>query len=176
MIKRNPQFFIKHCADIIKDVMKTFLVDGIIYEKIGENAYWTMELFEDLDEVELFEDKLIETTKSPTDYIQWDSGTETQLIKDFENSENIKLYAKLPTTFKINTPLGNYSPDWAVLYDENGEKKLYFVLESKSSLFDSERRGTENSKIACAIKHFEKLDKLDAFHEITSLQDLQEKI
>ena len=176
MIKRNPQFFIKHCADIIKDVMKTFLVDGIKYEKIGENAYWKMELFEALDEVELFEDRLIETTKSPTDYIQWDSGTESQLIKDFENSDNIKLYAKLPTTFKIDTPLGNYSPDWAVLWEENGEKKLYFVLESKSTQLDSELRGVEKGKIACAIEHFKELDKLDAFHQITSLEDFQEKI
>lgn len=176
MIKRNPQFFIKHCAEIIKDVMKSFLVKGITYEKIGENAYWTMELFEDLDEVELFEDRLIETTKSPTDFIQWDSGTESQLIKDFENSINIKYYAKLPTTFKIDTPLGNYSPDWAVLWEEDGEKKLYFVLESKSTQLDSELRGVEKGKIACAIEHFKKLDKLDAYLQITSLQDFQKKI
>lgn len=173
MIKRNPQFFIKHAIDIIKDVMRTFLVEGIEYEKIGENSYWTMQLIEDLDNAELFEDRLAPTTKSPTDYIQWDSGIESQLIKDFENTENIKLYAKLPTSFKIDTPLGNYSPDWAVLWVENGDRKLYLVLESKGTLMDADLRGSESGKIKCAIEHFEKLDRVNKFGQVATIDDVR---
>jgi len=173
MIKRNPQFFIKHAVDIIKDVMKTFLVEGIEYEKIGENSYWAMQLLEDLDNNELFEDRLIPTLKSPTDYIQWDSSVESQLIQDFENSENIKLYAKLPTTFKIDTPLGNYSPDWAVLWEENGDKKLYLVLESKGTLLDAGLRGIEKGKIKCAREHFKQFEKVDRFERITDIEQIK---
>lgn len=176
MIKRNPQFFIKHCVAEIKDVLKTFLIDGIEYEKIGDNSYWTMQLIEEQDAAELFEDKLVATTKSPTDHIQWDSAVESTLIKDFERSENVKVYAKLPTTFKIDTPLGNYSPDWAVLYEQNGKENLYLVVESKGSLLDSHLRGIESGKISCAREHFKVLEGVNGFYKATSMEVLEGKI
>ena len=64
------------------------------------------------------------------------------------------VYAKLPGWFKINTPLGNYTPDWAILIEQDGEERLYFVVETKSTILESERRGTENQKIACGKEHF----------------------
>lgn len=75
----------------------------------------------------------------------------------FERNEDIKLYAKLPGWFKIDTPLGGYNPDWAVLIEKDGKEKLYFVVETKSTLFSVERRPEENAKIKCGYAHFEAL-------------------
>jgi len=99
----------------------------------------------------------MEVNKSVYDHIVYDSTTESDFAKELEANENVKLYTKLPDWFKIDTPLGSYNPDWAVLFQRDGEERLYFIVETKSTLFSEERRGTENSKIACGERHFEAL-------------------
>lgn len=72
--------------------------------------------------------------KSAFEYVVYDSeGTEKTFAEDLEANEAVKVYAKLPAWFKVPTPLGTYNPDWAVLIDQDGEEKLYFVVETKSS-------------------------------------------
>ena len=71
----------------------------------------------------------------------------------------MKVYAKLPGWFKVPTPLGSYNPDWAVLVEQNGEERLYFVVETKGSLQLKELRQKESAKIACGEAHFKALDK-----------------
>lgn len=66
----------------------------------------------------------------------------------------MKLYSKLPGWFKIDTPLGSYNPDWAILIDKDGANRLYFVVEIKSSLFDEDLRLAEQDKIKCGEAHF----------------------
>ena len=85
------------------------------------------------------------------------SNNEAEFAKKFEANEDIKLYAKLPDWFKISTPLGSYNPDWAVLIEKDGDKKLYFVIETKVNLDDQNTRKTELQKIACGIRHFEEI-------------------
>ena len=87
----------------------------------------------------------------------YDSKVESTLSKQFEQSENVSVYAKLPNWFKIDTPLGSYNPDWVVSWKDGDEEKLYFVVESKGSTSEMDLRPKEKSKIDCGIKHFEEI-------------------
>ena len=75
-------------------------------------------------------------------------------MNNFLKNLQIK-FVKLPSWFKIDTPLGGYNPDWAIVMNEDGKDKLYFVVETKGSTNKQDRRGTENDKIDCTTKHFE---------------------
>jgi len=72
-----------------------------------------------------------------------------------EKNEKIRIYAKLPSWFKVPTPLGTYNPDWAVVVEDNGEEKLYFVVETKGSTWWDDLRHLEGAKIKCGEKHFD---------------------
>jgi len=155
MIKRNPQMFVQSVLSIFKSVKSKLIVDGIKYHRIGENYYYSQELFEKEELQGFLEKNMSESTKSPYEYVVYDSKIESDLVKDFETSENITCYAKLPSWFKIETPLGTYNPDWAVVWNNNTEDKVYFVCESKGSLQEElDLRGIEKAKIACGRKHF----------------------
>jgi type III restriction enzyme len=101
---------------------------------------------------------LKESQKSPYDYVVYDSNIESELAADFELNDNISVYAKLPNWFKIDTPLGTYNPDWAILWKDGSEEQLYFVVESKGSTSLFDLRPKEQGKIKCGEKHFEALD------------------
>ena len=75
----------------------------------------------------------------------------------FEKIADVKVYAKLPAWFKIDTPLGRYNPDWAVLVNQDEDEKLYFVVESKGSISDEFLRPAEKAKIDCGRQHFKAL-------------------
>lgn len=154
----NPQKFVEQTAAIIRHKMRTFIVDGIKYEKIGESEYYAQELFHDNELFGYLSKNMLESTKSVYDYVVYDSDTEAALAKSFEKSGDVKVYAKLPGWFKIDTPLGSYNPDWAVLVEKNGKEHLYFVVESKGALFSDDLRPAEKAKIDCGRKHFEALD------------------
>ena len=76
---------------------------------------------------------MVESQKSVFDHVVYDSNVELKFASSFERSDDIKLYAKLPDWFKIDTPLGTYNPDWAVLVEGDGKEKLYFVVETKGN-------------------------------------------
>lgn len=90
-------------------------------------------------------------------YVVFDSQNEERFAKRFENNEDVKCYAKLPDWFKIQTPLGSYNPDWAVLIEKDAVQKLFFVLETKGNIQFEMLRPAENDKIACGMKHFKAL-------------------
>ena len=100
-------------------------------------------------------------------YIPLDSSVENQFAKDCETSENIEFYFKLPNKFKIPTPIGNYNPDWAVVF--KGEKKVYFVAETKSE--GQELRGSEKLKIKCGKAHFEKFEGV-IYRKVSKVREL----
>jgi type III restriction enzyme len=96
-----------------------------------------------------------------------------------EKNEAIKVYAKLPGWFKVPTPLGTYNPDWAVLVDKDGEERLYFVVETKSSLFTDDLRDKESAKIRCGEAHFAALavgENPARFIKATKLDDLMGEV
>jgi len=88
----------------------------------------------------------------------------------------VKVYAKLPGWFKIETPLGNYNPDWAVLVEMDGEQKLYFVVETKGSLFADALRPTEQAKIDCGREHFKALGHQVEFTVANNYESFLQKV
>jgi type III restriction enzyme len=159
MFKKNPQKFIEGCIDIINEQMRLHIVDGIVYRKIGEDVFYSQELFKTEELTGYLKSNMIPSTKSPYDFVVFDSGIESELTKEFEKNTNVKVYAKLPRWFTIETPLGNYNPDWAVLFEEDGREQLYFVVESKGSMGLEFLRPSEQGKIECGKAHFKELAK-----------------
>ena len=174
---RNPQKYMEEVGKIILSEMRELLIDGIKYTRLGNENYYTMELiFPDQILTGYLKDNIVESKKSPYDYVLCDSQNECGFAEKFEQNTDIKLYAKLPDEFKIPTPLGSYNPDWAVLIEKNGVEKLYFVLETKASLETSQLRPSESGKIACGRKHFEALNTGITFEPISSFEDFMENI
>lgn len=155
--KNNPQKFIEQAANIIKSQMRLFIVDGIKYHKIGDDQFYAQELFQQNELFGYLKENMVKAEKSVFDHVVYDSDIELEFSSSFELNDDIKLYAKLPSWFKIDTPLGGYNPDWAVLFEKGGKEKLYFVVETKSTLLSVERRPEENAKIKCGYAHFEAL-------------------
>ena len=155
--KRNPQQFIELAAEIINRCKRMALVDGIKYQKLGDRHVYAQELFEQEELTGYLKNMLMDTKKSIYEHVVYDSSPERDFADAMEKNEAIKLYAKLPGWFKVPTPLGTYNPDWAVLVEKEGEQHLYFVVETKSSLFSDDLRSKENAKIACGKVHFHTL-------------------
>jgi type III restriction enzyme len=156
--KRNPQQFIELAAEAINRSKRRALVDGIKYQRIGDQEYYAQELFAQ-EELTGYLKQSLEATKSVYERVVYDSsGVERSFAEDMEKNEAVKLYAKLPGWFKVPTPLGTYNPDWAVLIEKDGAERLYFVVETKSSLFKDDLRDKEGAKIKCGQAHFEALE------------------
>lgn len=155
--KNNPQKYIEQVAAIIQHQMRLFIVDGIKYQKIGDHDYYAQQLFEENELYGYLSKNMLESTKSVYDHVVYDSDVEEEFARSFELNQEVKVYAKLPGWFKIDTPLGSYNPDWAVLVETDGQQRLYFVVESKSSLFTDALRPTEQAKIDCGREHFKAL-------------------
>ncbi len=158
--KNNPQRFIELASEVIRKQMRLAIVDGITYHRVGDEDYYAQELFQE-KELTGYLKNMVEAKKSVYDYIICDSDTEMEFATKLEESSDVKLYTKLPAWFKIDTPLGNYNPDWAVLIDkEDGlGEQLYFVVETKSSIFSDDLRASEQAKINCGMAHFEALSR-----------------
>jgi type III restriction enzyme len=153
--KRNPQAFIEIAAETINRTKRLALVDGIKYQKIGEGEYYAQELFQHEELMGYLKNMLQNATKSVFEHVIYDSGgVERTFAEQLEKNEAVKIYAKLPAWFKVPTPLGTYNPDWAVLVEADGEERLYFVVETKGSLFADDLRDVEAGKIACGQQHF----------------------
>lgn len=155
--KKNPQAFIESAIDIIRNEMRLLLVDGIKYRRIDDDM-WCQELFENKELQGYLNSNLLKSDKSAYDYVIYDSIVERDMAKRLESSENVKVYAKLPSWFKIDTPLGPYNPDWVLVWEAEDVQKLYFVVETKGGLFDDAIKDTERKKIECGKKHFRAID------------------
>lgn len=174
--KRNPQAFIEQAAEHINRTKRLALVDGIKYQRIGDEHFYAQELFESEELRSYLGNMLRDTKKSVYEHVVYDSGgVERTFAEQMEKNEAVKVYAKLPGWFKVPTPLGTYNPDWAVLVQVDGQERLYFVVETKGSLFADDLRDQEAAKIACGAAHFEALavDESPArYIKATKLQDV----
>lgn len=176
-LRINPQLFMEEVVQIIKEVKLEFLIKGIEYRKLDNQEFYVQELFEPVNPIKGYlTSNLIESKKSPYDYVKYDSNIESELAQAFEKSDNVKVFAKLPAGFQIPTPLGTYNPDWAILWDKDGNQKLYFVLESKGSTSKNNRRNFENHKIECGKKHFNAIDSTVTYDVIAKLDDMNKLI
>ncbi len=156
--KKNPQQYMEETLKIIKREMNRMLLDGIKYTQLED--YYAQELFEEDELYGYLERNLIESEHSVYDHIVYDSEVEKNFAQNLERDPEVILYAKLPGWFKINTPLGGYNPDWAILLKDNdeGKKRMYFVLETKGNIDSDALRPSEKGKIDCGKKHFKALD------------------
>lgn len=155
----NPNDFIAMAKRLMQTELAKLVVDGVQYEKIAGSVYELRELRKDgEEEKERFLDqmyKLENADKSNFDYVVYDSDPERQFAELLDGREDIKFFMKLPDRFKIDTPVGPYNPDWAIVKHENGEERVYMIRETKSTEDEIKRRPTENAKIKAAKQHFE---------------------
>ena len=155
----NPNDFIAMARRIMQTELAKLVVDGVQYEKIAGSVYELRELRKDgEEEKERFLDqmyKLENADKSNFDYVVYDSGPEREFAELLDGREDIKFFMKLPDKFKIDTPVGPYNPDWAIVKHEDGEERVYMIRETKSTEDEIKRRPTENAKIRAAKHHFE---------------------
>ncbi len=153
---RNPQQFIELATEIIQKVKRFALVDGIKYQRLGDAEFYAQELFES-EELQGYLTNMLGATKSVHEQIIYDSDVERSFAETLEKTTSVKVYAKLPGWFQVPTPLGTYNPDWAVLIEQDGAQRLYFVVETKASLLGIDLREKEQAKIECGKAHFEAL-------------------
>jgi type III restriction enzyme len=154
--KRNPQQFIEIATQAINRAKRLALVDGIKYQRLGDEFYYAQELFEQ-EELTGYLKNMLAAKKSVHEQVIYQSDTEHTFAEQLEKNEAIKVYAKLPGWFKVPTPLGPYNPDWAVLVEKDGAERLYLVVETKGSLFAEDIREQESAKIKCGEAHFQAL-------------------
>ena len=187
----NPQAFLDRAISAIQTCLQALLVRGIEYHEINGRRY-EMTLFDETAETYLssvyppVDDNLsvsvsktllqaqpIDDAQAPLgdafDCVLSESEPESQFAKDCSLDERVRFFFKLPGKFKIDTPLGTYNPDWAVVFENDA--RVYFVAETKSSTVAADRRRDENLKIECGRAHFRLAQGVE-YKVVTSLQEL----
>lgn len=161
-IRKNPQMFLDGTIRIIRDTMALQIAYGIKYEKYPDNVSWTQRLF---DADELFDavddgirENMVETTRRGLyDFVICDSEIEKDFARELDGAPNVKVFTKLPSRFQISTPLGPYNPDWAVVLNEHGATRFYFIVETKGTDKKNLLKPVERAKIDCGTAHFKAL-------------------
>jgi type III restriction enzyme len=150
----NPQRFMDGVASVLKYELHRLLVDGIKYERIpttDPDSEWEMMLFKNEEIINYL--TALQVNKSVYEYVVFDSDVEREFAKKLDEREDIKLFVKLPGWFEIETPIGKYNPDWAIL--KHNDHTLYLVRETKSTHDFLKLRTSEADKVRCGQRHFE---------------------
>lgn len=152
--KANPEEFIIKAGNIINECKAIAVIEHVAYHKLDKK--FDSDIFSASELKGRLGVNAMESEKSLYDLVVVDSqGIEMNFAKELETQNEVAVYTKLPGGFYINTPVGHYNPDWAIVFNENEDiKHVYFVAETKGSLEESQLRESERSKIACARKHF----------------------
>ena len=152
----NPQRFLDGVTGVIKATLRRFLIDGIKYERLprgSRDGDWEMRRFYNEELVNYLNS--LRVKKSVYEYIEYDSEIERAFAKRLDERDDIKLFVKLPRWFEIDTPIGRYNPDWAVVKEES--QTLYLIRETKGTTNFLELRTDEADKVKCGLRHFEEL-------------------
>ncbi|MBQ6729044.1 MAG: DEAD/DEAH box helicase family protein [Bacteroidales bacterium] len=173
MFKNNPEEFIRKVSHIIREQKATMIVEHISYNRT-ENQY-DSDIFTK-EKSRQTVDKAYEAKKHILDYVFPDSQGERTFAEDLDKADEVCVYAKLPRSFQIPTPVGNYAPDWAIAFSDNmGIKHVFFIAETKGSMDSMQLKGVEKAKIDCAKKLFNNLSTSNVrYHEVDSYQALLE--
>ena len=153
-VKHNPQQFLDQALQAIETELCELMIAGIKYERIAGREYEMM-LFEEKEISGYFTD-MIEVDNSIYDVVPYDSEVERKFAETMGTRDDIKLFIKLPSWFKVETPVGTYNPDWAIVKEDDA--KIYLVRETKGTMDELKLRGTEWMKIRCGEAHFNSLD------------------
>ena len=175
LFKNNPEEFIRNVIRLIKDEKATMIVEHISYNRT-EQQYDTSIFTNEKSRQSV--DHAYEAKKHILDYVFTDSKGERKFAEDLDDANEVCVYARLPRTFKIPTPVGHYAPDWAIAFNDNmGVKHIFFVAETKGSLLSMDLKGAEKAKIACAKKLFNELSTSKVrYHEVTDYQNMLNEI
>ena len=166
LFKNNPEEFIRNVVRLIKDQKATMIVEHIAYNRTEQQydaSIFTKE--KNRQPVE----KAYKAKKHILDYVFTDSKGERKFAEALDKADEVCVYARLPRTFQIPTPVGKYAPDWAIAFNDNmGVKHIFFVAETKGSMLSMNLKGTELAKIECAKKLFDNVSTSKVrYHEIT---------
>ncbi len=175
MFRQNPEEFISKVIRLINEEKATLIVEHISYNQT-EGTYnsdiFTSEKHTDFS-------RAYRAKKNVQDYV-FDDGyarngdsVERAFAKDLDAATEVCVYAKLPKGFAIPTPVGNYSPDWAIAFYVGTVKHIFFIAETKGSMESMDLKPIEQAKISCAKKLFQNLSSKDVvYHEVDSYQSL----
>lgn len=153
LYKRNPEEFIKKASSIIVDEKATTIIDHVSYHQLDEEFdtdIFTERMPENVS-------KALRAEKNIQDYVFFDSIVEKEFAEAMDLASEVCVYAKMPRTFKIPTPVGEYAPDWAIAFREGSVQHVYFIAETKGTMDTMELSTVEQTKIACAKKVFNEL-------------------
>ncbi len=169
LFKNNPEEFIRKVISIIKEQKSTMIVEAIHYN-ITEGKY-DSDIFTVKSKMDF--DRAYEAKKHITDYVFSDSKGERNFAHDLDEASEVVVYAKLPRTFQIPTPVGNYAPDWAIAMKRNEAKHIFFIAETKGTMSSMDLSAIEKAKINCAEKLFNSISTANVkYHKVTTYQDL----
>jgi type III restriction enzyme len=154
LYRRNPEEFIAQASRLINEQKATVIVEHLTYDMIDEK--YDSDIFTREKPKENFT-KAIPVNRHVYEYVFTDSEIERKFIRELDTSVEVVVYARLPKSFYIPTPVGNYNPDWAIAFEEGKVKHVYFIAETKGSMSSMELRKIEESKIECARKFFSKI-------------------
>lgn len=175
MFKANPEEFISKVIKIINEQKSMTIIEHVTYN-VTEDTY-DQSIFTATQSKADY-NKVVEVKKAIQNYIVTDgtadNSVEKRFAEDLEKADEVSVYAKLPDSFKIPTPVGNYSPDWAIAFNDGyGIKHIYFIAETKGTLDSLQLRPIEQAKIKCARKLFNELSTSKVrYHDVTSYDDL----
>ncbi|MCT2194815.1 DEAD/DEAH box helicase family protein [Paenibacillus sp. p3-SID1389] len=156
LFRKNPEEFIIRASKLINEQKATTIIESITYDVINDTFHTDVFTKNNLKgQLGL---NAISVEKHIYDYVVTDSKIERAFAKELDTSKEVQVYAKLPRGFYIPTPVGDYNPDWAIVFKEGDVKHIYFIAETKGSMDSMELREVEKTKIECARKHFAKLN------------------
>lgn len=155
---RNPQLFGERFTEIVKYHRHDLAIDGISYIKLDGEYYYSQEIFDVEELIGNLDKNAVPVEHSVYDHVIYDSSTvEKPFALALDKDPRVKMFFKIPRHFKIETPIGTYNPDWAVYLEDDGDKKMYFVFETKGNDFEFDLRSPERLKINCGKEHFKAL-------------------
>lgn len=174
MFKNNPEEFISKVVKLIKEQKATMIVEHISYNQI-EGEY-DSSIFTAEKSAQTF-DKAFRANKAIQDYVFTDGlaekSIERRFVEDLDAAQEVCVYAKLPKGFHIPTPVGNYSPDWAIAFYEGTVKHIFFIAETKGTMDSLNLKPIEQAKISCAKKLFNEMSTSNVkYHDVDSYQNL----
>lgn len=176
--KLNPESFIFQISNIINSIKAQNIVSHIIYNKLDE--VWDEDaIFVDNDIQGIIGQNVFDAKKHLYDKVKVDSKVEKSFAEDLDVHQNVEMYVKLPGGFFINTPVGKYNPDWAIVLNEVNKKHIYFIAETKgaSDNISLNLKGVENAKIESARQHFKVISNNEVTYDVVdSYEKLIDKL
>ncbi|MDP7815296.1 type III restriction-modification system endonuclease [Acinetobacter pittii] len=152
--KLNPEAFIREMSRIINEQQAKMVIQGLKYNPL-DSTYPDNEIFVSNENVPL---QAYKAERHIWDYVVTDSDNERKFVEELDGADEVVVYAKLPDRFHIPTPFGSYNPDWAIAFNKDKVRQIYFVAETKGSMLDSDLREKEKRKIDSAKKFFATLN------------------